>query len=111
MNGRLGKMAFASTHLPEGSPWCDGNATYWWTGHDHVEMPRCSLGDGDWGQGEKARLPEFNEGSGKVDRHGCAAMDVDQDGLVDLLCTEGAERGKGNSYVEVYLTNETTKEL
>ena len=95
--------AFGPAHLPKGSPWCDGNATDWWVGHDYIERPRCQVGEEEWEEAKKATLSLWNEG-GNVDRHGCGVMDVDQDGVVDLICAEGAEGGRGSSFIEVYLT-------
>ncbi|MFO1541003.1 MAG: FG-GAP repeat domain-containing protein [Chloroflexota bacterium] len=39
----------------------------------------------------------------RVDRHGCAAADVDGSGLPDLFCTVGAERGLGVKRNELWI--------
>lgn len=39
----------------------------------------------------------------RVDRHGCAAADVDASGLPDLFCTVGADRGLGAKRNELWI--------
>jgi hypothetical protein len=39
----------------------------------------------------------------RVDRHGCAALDVDGSGLPDLYCTVGASRGSGLKANELWI--------
>jgi hypothetical protein len=40
---------------------------------------------------------------GRVDRHGCAAADIDRSGLPDLFCSVGAARGTGVKANELWL--------
>lgn len=86
----------------EGSVWCDGDApTYWVTGHDGhaLDRPLC-LVNGQW-------VRPANNRTGLVtgqDRHACVTIDVNRDGLDDVLCNVGAGGGKGRRDNEVYLT-------
>jgi FG-GAP-like repeat len=85
-----------------GSVWCDGSApTYWVTGHDGhlIDRPMCLI-DGEW-------VHPTNNFTALVrgpDRHACVTMDVNRDGLDDVLCNVGAGSGKGRGDNEVYLT-------
>eukprot|EP00978_Attheya_sp_CCMP212_P021947 scaffold64619_cov46-Attheya_sp.AAC.2 len=45
-------------------------------------------------------------GPGNIDRHGCAAIDLNGDLKEDLVCTVGADGGDGVGFNEVYLTQE-----
>jgi len=104
-----GKKAMGSIMRPQGSPWCQGAPTYWWTGHDNSpEAPWCEASPGVWIKSEIAkldvkpiRLAGVRE---RLDRHGCGSMDVNNDGVVDVICTHGAGKGRGDGYNEVYLT-------
>lgn len=74
---------FGSVMMPQGSPWCNDAATYWWVGHDnHPERPWCENATGGWERSEVASLEvqddtyEFYTGlSRRVDRHHCTYMD------------------------------------
>ena len=69
-------------HFPEGSPWCgSGKPTYWWTGHHSGDPFYCEESEGVWVQGQPYMSPQ--------DRHGCGVVDVDQDGLDDVVCAVG----------------------
>jgi hypothetical protein len=39
-----------------------------------------------------------------IDRHGCTPLDVNDDGVPDIICGVGANKGTGHSYNEVYVT-------
>jgi hypothetical protein len=41
-----------------------------------------------------------------IDRHGCTSIDVNLDGIVDIVCGVGADSGKGYGYNELYLTSD-----
>ncbi|GKY98655.1 hypothetical protein MPSEU_000821900 [Mayamaea pseudoterrestris] len=96
--------------MPEGSPWCQGLPTMWFVGHQAInESPWCLQADGTWKMSETSVLDTiniFNAEIGKItmDRHGCTHMDINGDGLEDVICTVGAGQGKGIGYGEVYLT-------
>lgn len=39
-----------------------------------------------------------------VDRHDCKHLDVNNDGIQDIVCLVGANKAKGFGYNELYLT-------
>lgn len=43
----------------------------------------------------------------KIDRHSCTPIDVNRDGLLDVICAVGADKGEGSGYTELYLTTST----
>lgn len=47
-----------------------------------------------WTSGSKAIL-EQNSRDIVVDRHDCLTMDVDKDGILDIICLVGAHKGRG----------------
>jgi hypothetical protein len=50
------------------------------------------------------RFQETNQGTfAPTDRHGCAAADVNGDGLKDIFCTEGAAHGTSAKRNELYI--------
>ena len=88
-------------HFPEGSPWCSGKPTYWWTGHHAGDPVYCEESEGVWVQGQPYMSAQ--------DRHGCGVVDVDQDGVDDVVCAIGGGRGglatsEAPGTNEVYLT-------
>lgn len=64
----------------------------------HGLLPRFYVNDGT-GRFTETHKGEFRE----TDRHGCAAADVNQDGLEDLFCTTGAATGTGAKRNELYV--------
>ena len=48
------------------------------------------------------------DGPNKIDRHTCAALDINADGTTDIVCGVGANRGTGHGFTEVYLTTESS---
>lgn len=52
----------------------------------------------------KNKRDESEENNGWIDRHGCLALDVNGDRVVDMVCLVGANKGKGFGYNELYLT-------
>jgi hypothetical protein len=44
------------------------------------------------------------DGPKTIDRHGCTSVDVNLDGLPDVVCGVGANKGRGHGYNELYLT-------
>jgi FG-GAP-like repeat len=85
-----------------GSVWCeDGAPTCWVTGHDSyiIDRPMCLI-DGTWVH-PTDNLTSLVRGP---DRHACVTMDVNRDGLDDVLCNVGGGSGKGRGDNEVYLT-------
>lgn len=40
----------------------------------------------------------------QIDRHSCMSMDVNHDGLPDVVCVVGAMKGTGYGFNELYLT-------
>lgn len=100
------QMSYGSISLPEGSPWCGGNSTVWSVAHQKQETPWCLDHEtGVWSRPGIAMLDDFDLLDGKgVDRHDCTTLDVNKDGLVDIICVVGANQGTGAGYNELYLT-------
>ena len=42
-----------------------------------------------------------------IDRHQCMPVDADKDGVPDLVCVVGADKGRGLGFAELYLTNKS----
>lgn len=107
------RNVFGSISLPEGSPWCDGNMTFWLVGHHLNETPHCYDAELDtWTTPEIAMMDlndELNDLDARpphIDRHDCSTLDVNKDGLPDIVCAVGADKGEGQGYNELYLTQE-----
>jgi len=90
--------AYASISLPEGSTWCGGKPTFWIVGHQWSDPERvfCQEPDGSWSWGphelelDKKDYNSINFAAWDViDRHGCATIDVNYDGLLDIICVGG----------------------
>lgn len=105
------RLNYASISFPEGSPWCKGNATFWMVGHQLFETPYCydsdnktwttpkiAMMDIDGDLNDLSVIPPY------IDRHGCSTLDVNKDGLLDIVCAVGAGKGGGFGYNELYLT-------
>jgi hypothetical protein len=103
--------AMNSMSFPHGSPWCgDAVPTYWLLGHQSPEAPYCYI-NGNWTESNTVVLDDVdaltqshNDISKHIDRHGCAAIDVNHDGLLDIVCIVGADQGLGAGYNELYMT-------
>lgn len=98
--------------LPNGSPWCGpgNNPAIWVAGHQNtlVDTPYCYV-NGTWQTPHIANLDlndKFNirDDPHVIDRHDCGALDINDDGRLDLYCLVGANRGTGVGYNEIYLT-------
>lgn len=106
------KRAHGSISIPEGSVWCQGRPTYWWVGHDNgTETPWCQEKDGSWIQPNIAVLDKTDslniiDGPKNIDRHDCTKIDANGDGILDLVCVVGANKGKGKGFNELYITQE-----
>jgi hypothetical protein len=105
------RLNYASISFPEGSPWCGGNATFWLVGHQLYETPYCYNAENkSWTTPEIAMMDmdgDLNDLSvipPYIDRHGCSTLDVNKDGLLDIVCGVGAGKGNGLGYNELYLT-------
>lgn len=99
--------SYGSISMPEGSPWCGGNKTYWLTGHQKNETPFCYDAELDnWTQPKLVvlDLKDPKDLPLYIDRHGCTTLDVNRDGLPDIICVIGANEGNGEGYTELYLT-------
>jgi len=103
---------FGSISKPEGSVWCQGRPTYWLVGHQHEDFPWCYNAHNDtWTPSLTTRLDRRDLKNRKdgpfdgIDRHDCAALDVNNDGVPDIACGVGVDKGKGHGYNELYLTN------
>ena len=92
----------ASLSVPLGTPWCQGRPALWFVGHQSDnERPSCQQANGTWIQSHTTVLDrndtlnpaELSESV--IDRHGCAILDVNLDGINDVVCTVGANKGLG----------------
>jgi hypothetical protein len=103
------RRVFGTVVAPDGSPWCDGRPMYWPVGHQPTsESPSC-LTDQGWVRSPLVVLDTIDslnamDGSTVIDRHDCAAVDVDGDGIADLICGVGADKGERHGFTELYLT-------
>lgn len=97
-----------SLSMPEGSIWCDGKPTYWLVGHQkYNDTPSCLNDDGEWEQPFHAVLDWYDDlNEDHIDRHDCVHIDVNHDGLPDVQCVVGANKGTGHGFNELYLTQE-----
>lgn len=107
------RMVYASISNPEGTPWCEGNATYWLVGHQLEDTPHCFNAESNTWHTPKIAMMDnrdpLNDLDGKppnIDRHGCDVLDVNFDGLPDIVCGVGANKGFGDGYSELYITQE-----
>jgi hypothetical protein len=96
---------------PNGTAWCGGRPTYWITGHNHYRSPFCMNEKGRWIYNETVELDGSDklnaaDGTPGIDRHACVSMDVNKDGIEDIICSVGARQGQGVGYNELYLTQE-----
>ncbi len=105
------RMSYGSISFPEGSPWCHGNATFWLIGHQLDETPYCYNSEmNNWTTPEiavldrKDDLNDLDSHPLNIDRHDCTSLDINKDGLTDIICVVGADKGKGFGYNELYLT-------
>jgi FG-GAP-like repeat len=104
------RHVFGSVSAPEGSPWCQGRPMYWLVGHQtDAESPYCLSDAGHWVRNPLVVLDSNDplndiDGPNCIDRHDCTAVDVNGDGMKDLVCGVGANKGSGFGYNEVYIT-------
>ena len=98
--------------LPRGSPWCQGQPTIWIPGHkDYVlDRPVCKGIDGKWRPSQTAVMDIVDDlnrvDNNVIDRHDCGVIDANNDGLPDIYCLVGANRGRGLGFNELYLTRQ-----
>lgn len=121
------RKVFGSLSDPMGSHWCDGNVTYWMVGHQpNDESPWClstlavstilpetnetfiDYSNSAWKQPFLATLDKIDrrnamDGDKRIDRHDCVKVDANYDGLDDIICGVGANKGKGEGFNELYL--------
>lgn len=103
------RKVFGSVSAPEGSPWCQGRPMYWLVGHQRTkESPFC-LTDQGWERNALIELDRNDalndvDGPTNLDRHDCTRIDADGDGVLDLVCGVGADKGEGNGFTELYIT-------
>lgn len=103
------KRVIGSLSRPNGSEWCQGRPTYWLIGHDFDDSPWCQGEDGTWERSNTTKLDFIDElnaadGDGRIDRHDCVSCDVDGDDIEDVICSVGANVGRGYGYNELYIT-------
>ncbi|GKZ00492.1 hypothetical protein MPSEU_001001700 [Mayamaea pseudoterrestris] len=108
----LPEKVVASLSYANGSPWCNNAPTFWMTGHqweNTTESPYC-YENGSWKMSETVALDKtdalalMDSDAPRIDRHACVGMDVNHDGLLDIICVVGADSGKGTGYNELYFT-------
>lgn len=121
------RKVFGSLSDPKGSDWCDGNVTFWMVGHQpNDESPWCLSsravstpipGTNDsfidytnsvWKQPFLVNLDKIDrrnamDGDKRIDRHDCVKVDANHDGMDDIICGVGANKGKGEGFNELYL--------
>lgn len=79
-------------------------------GHQNelVDTPYCKV-NGQWGRPRWANLDlldplNLRDDPHVIDRHACGFIDANNDGLLDIYCLVGANRGQGEGYNELYLS-------
>eukprot|EP00978_Attheya_sp_CCMP212_P027926 scaffold94892_cov35-Attheya_sp.AAC.3 len=86
--------------------------TYWFPSHSQQDKPLCKLEDNTWAEITITELDlhdQLNRKDGpttNIDRHGYTAVEVITDGVADMVCIVGADRGTGNGFNEVYVTQQ-----
>lgn len=99
----LGAQAQHSVSFIEASKaWGSVVADFNRDGHDDIFITGHDTDDRIWYWTPKGHVPGAQTFVW-VDRHDCDAADVNQDGLLDLFCTIGADRGEGEGPNEVWL--------
>jgi hypothetical protein len=90
------QRGFASLSQPRGSVWCSGKPSIWITGHQkYKESPYCETSPGVWRANATVHLDIEDEMNGiGIDRHYCVLIDVNRDGLPDVICGVGATKGE-----------------
>jgi hypothetical protein len=90
------------------TPWClrrSGNGNISFENYDYsgakFERPRRAVLD------VSDPLNDIDGTTVNIDRHGCTSIDVNLDGIVDIVCGVGADSGKGYGYNELYVTSGT----
>lgn len=107
----VSRRVFGSISFPFGHPWCDGKPTYWLVGHEaSMEAPHCLVTNHTgsfenfnftgsiWKENTDMKLQ-----SG-LDRHDCAAFDINLDNVADIVCGIGVAKGTQTSEIEIYTT-------
>jgi FG-GAP-like repeat len=110
VESQTARKVYGSVSSPKGSPWCQGRPMYWLVGHQvDAESPYC-LTENGWVMNPSVVLDsndplnDMDRNSAFIDRHDCTAVDADGDGVKDLVCGVGADKGLGYGYNEVYIT-------
>jgi hypothetical protein len=127
------RKVFGSLSASHGSWFCDGNVTFWMVGHQpDDETPWCLSSQATavpvpgttndiyidythsvWTQPFLTTLDEMdrrndNDGDRSIDRHDCVTVDANHDGVDDIICGVGANKGSGVGYTELYLGTSST---
>jgi len=88
------------------NPWCGNRKMYWVTGNDawhpQGEKPMCQNVNGTWSNGADG-LTSYYPGWDNIYRKECTLMDVNNDGLQDVICATGNNLVQQSSD-EIYLT-------
>jgi len=115
------QQAYSSLSAAEGTPWCGGRPTYWMLGHNwepYPEAPHCyNSEDNTWTRDSSIATLDYEDdksrssGWKKIDRHGCVAIDANNDGIPDVACVVGANFARDFGYSELYLTQESDGSL
>jgi hypothetical protein len=82
--------------------WESTVADYNHDGHDDILINGHDANDRIWYWTATGYVPS-PQVFPSVDRHGCDAADVNQDGLLDLYCEIGAEKGMGHKVNELWI--------
>ena len=87
-----------------------GCIDYWFVGHDLKDSPfACQKGSPGKYTLQKYKLPTQAVDGGNMDRHECGFMHLDGDGKIDMVCTLGADKGKGEGVNEVFRNTSSKK--
>ena len=84
-------------------------------GHEARDRPWCLDSDGSWSKSPVAHLDLMDRKNWRdgprpgIDRHDCVALDANGDGLEDITCLVGANKGQGVGFNELYLTQRSGK--
>lgn len=88
---------FGHIFMGQRTAFCAGNRTLWFVGHNR-EPPLCETGPGLWENTSSIREQMFEDN----DRHDCESIDVNNDGIDDIICATGAMKGQGARHDEVF---------
>ena len=93
---------YREQYIEESKAWGSAVADFNLDGHDDFLIPGHDSDDRIWYWSPSGYVPSLQLLEW-VDRHDCDAADVNLDGLPDIYCTVGAEKGLGIGYNELWM--------